>query len=100
MTPSRRPPSRARALGTLRWDDKTIVRLQLWDLAGQERFGNMTREHLAPNRSKQRFKDTGYLQVQYLIQTVLQNLKDRVSFNRRYDMPCRSQIVVEGGAAA
>jgi len=31
------------ALKVINWDNKTIVRLQLWDIAGQERFGNMTR---------------------------------------------------------
>jgi hypothetical protein len=31
------------ALKVIRWDEKTEVRLQLWDIAGQERFGNMTR---------------------------------------------------------
>ncbi|KAL3992042.1 guanine nucleotide-binding protein subunit alpha-14 [Sarotherodon galilaeus] len=30
------------ALKVLNWDQET-VRLQLWDIAGQERFGNMTR---------------------------------------------------------
>ena len=27
----------------LNWDDNTLIRIQLWDIAGQERFGNMTR---------------------------------------------------------
>lgn len=31
------------ALKVIQWDNNTVIRLQLWDIAGQERYGNMTR---------------------------------------------------------
>jgi len=31
------------ALKIINWDENTVIRVQLWDIAGQERFGNMTR---------------------------------------------------------
>lgn len=31
------------ALKVLNWDENTLIRLQLWDISGQERFSNMTR---------------------------------------------------------
>lgn len=31
------------ALKVINWDANTTIRLQLWDIAGQERYGNMTR---------------------------------------------------------
>ncbi|XP_044764977.1 ras-related protein Rab-38 isoform X1 [Coccinella septempunctata] len=31
------------ALKVINWDENTVIRLQLWDIAGQERYGNMTR---------------------------------------------------------
>jgi GTPase SAR1 family protein len=31
------------ALKTIKWGTSTLVYLQLWDIAGQERYGNLTR---------------------------------------------------------
>ncbi|RWS06513.1 ras-related protein Rab-32-like protein [Dinothrombium tinctorium] len=31
------------ALKIIEWDENITIRLQMWDIAGQERFGNMTR---------------------------------------------------------
>ena len=31
------------AIKQIEWDDDTRINLQLWDIAGHERFGNLTR---------------------------------------------------------
>lgn len=35
------------ALKVLHWDSDNLIRVQLWDVAGQERFGHMVRSRLS-----------------------------------------------------
>ena len=75
------------ALKSFNYDDKTIVRLQLWDIAGQERFGNMTRVYYKEAMAAVIVCDITRNGTIETVQKWLYDIKEKIKLSDDSDIP-------------
>ena len=88
-------------LQVINYSEDTVVRLQLWDIAGQERFGNMTRVYYRYQQPRQ--SSSGHLQIFFrdaAAAFVVFDLTRRATFEavRRWKEDLDSKVVTSDGA--
>ncbi|CAH1118292.1 unnamed protein product [Phaedon cochleariae] len=76
------------ALKVLNWDESTLIRLQLWDIAGQERFGNMTRVYYKEAVGAFIVFDVTRKQTFDSVQNWKQDLDSKVQLPDGSNIPC------------
>ncbi|XP_063791708.1 ras-related protein Rab-38-like [Pseudophryne corroboree] len=75
------------ALKILNWEKDTVVRLQLWDIAGQERFGHMTRLYYREAAGAFVVCDLGRAATLHSVQRWKEDLDSKVSLNNGNPIP-------------
>ena len=85
----------------INYSEDTVVRLQLWDIAGQERFGNMTRVYYRYQQPRQ--SSSAHLQIFFrdaAAAFVVFDLTRRATFEavRRWKEDLDSKVVTSDGA--
>lgn len=76
------------ALKTIQYDENTSVRLQLWDIAGQERFGSMTRTYYKDASGAFLAFDVNRPKTFESVLRWKKDLDDKVSLSDGSNIPC------------
>jgi len=93
------------SLKMLQWDRNTLIRLQLWDIAGQERFGSMTRVYYKEAVAAFIVFDSSRSQTFDAIMKWKNDIDEKIQLPNGESVPCvllanKSDLVSEGLVAA
>lgn len=75
------------SIKSLQWDEQTKINLQLWDIAGHERFGYMTRVYYKYAVAAAVVFDVSRIQTFHSVQKWLGDLREKVTLNDGTPIP-------------